>query len=53
MSAGEEKVYKCLHCGRVFSREELETLPGVRCPYCGFRIVEKIRPPGVRKVKAT
>ncbi|MGB9708712.1 MAG: DNA-directed RNA polymerase subunit P [Infirmifilum sp.] len=51
MSSGE-KPYKCLQCGREFTREEVLMLPGFRCPYCGFRIVEKTRPPIPKRVKA-
>ena len=48
----EEKAYRCLHCGREFSRAELETLPGLRCPYCGNRVILKLRPPIAKRVKA-
>ncbi len=48
----EEKVYRCLRCGYVFSRKEQEILPGFRCPMCGFRIVEKVRPPAPKRVRA-
>ena len=48
----EEKVYRCLRCGYVFSRKEQEILPGFRCPMCGFRIVEKVRPAAPKRVKA-
>ncbi|BDR92114.1 hypothetical protein Vsou_12070 [Vulcanisaeta souniana JCM 11219] len=36
------KMYMCLRCGRVFSLEDMIT-PGVHCPYCGYRIIVKIR----------
>ena len=36
------KMYMCLRCGRVFSIEDMIT-PGVHCPYCGYRIIVKIR----------
>ncbi|WP_069807044.1 DNA-directed RNA polymerase subunit P [Vulcanisaeta thermophila] len=32
----------CLRCGRVFSPEDMIT-PGVHCPYCGYRILVKVR----------
>ncbi|RLE85937.1 MAG: DNA-directed RNA polymerase subunit P [Thermoprotei archaeon] len=51
MSQGE-RIYRCLKCGRIFSREEMETLPGVRCPYCGHKVIIKIRPPIAKRVKA-
>ncbi len=47
-----EPIYKCLRCNKIFSKEELETLPGVRCPYCGYKIVIKLRPPVAKRVKA-
>ncbi len=36
------KMYVCLRCGRTFSPEDMIT-PGVHCPYCGFRIIVKLR----------
>ncbi|KUO89037.1 MAG: DNA-directed RNA polymerase subunit P [Vulcanisaeta sp. MG_3] len=35
-------MYMCLKCGRVFSLEDMIT-PGIHCPYCGYRIIIKIR----------
>ncbi|MGC8542372.1 MAG: DNA-directed RNA polymerase subunit P [Vulcanisaeta sp.] len=32
----------CLRCGRIFSLEDMIT-PGVHCPYCGYRIIVKVR----------
>ncbi|ADN50235.1 DNA-directed RNA polymerase subunit P [Vulcanisaeta distributa] len=40
--AASRKIYMCLRCGRVFSLEDMIT-PGVHCPYCGYRIIVKIR----------
>ncbi|MCD6357581.1 MAG: DNA-directed RNA polymerase subunit P [Thermoproteales archaeon] len=50
--SSEERMYKCPKCGKEFSKEEMEILPGVKCPYCGWRIVVKLRPPVVKTVKA-
>ncbi|RLF12288.1 MAG: DNA-directed RNA polymerase subunit P [Thermoprotei archaeon] len=44
--------YRCGRCGRTFTLEELQRLPWVRCPYCDSRIIYKIRPPVVKKIKA-
>ncbi|MHA1237973.1 MAG: DNA-directed RNA polymerase subunit P [Candidatus Odinarchaeia archaeon] len=44
--------YRCGQCGGEVTSEELKTLPGVKCPYCGYRILYKTRPPIVKKVKA-
>ena len=44
--------YKCANCGRIIDAKELEILPGIRCPYCGAKILYKVRPPKIRRVKA-
>lgn len=36
------KMYMCLKCGRIFALEDMIT-PGVHCPYCGYRIIVKVR----------
>jgi len=51
MNVGE-KMYKCAKCGKEFSKEEMEILPGVKCPYWGWRIVIKLRAPTVKRVRA-
>ncbi|MFB6470667.1 MAG: DNA-directed RNA polymerase subunit P [Vulcanisaeta sp. AZ3] len=35
-------MYMCLKCGRIFALEDMIT-PGVHCPYCGYRIIVKVR----------
>lgn len=47
-----ERMYRCLKCGKEFSRKDMEILPGVKCPYCGWRIVVKLRATKVKSVKA-
>jgi len=44
--------YKCVKCGSEVSASQLELTPEVKCPVCGFRVLRKIRPPIVKKVKA-
>ncbi|MHA2352526.1 MAG: Rpo12/RPC10 RNA polymerase subunit family protein [Candidatus Thorarchaeota archaeon] len=44
-------VYVCHKCHKEVTAEGLKTLPGVKCPYCGGRILYKIRPPVVKRVK--
>ncbi len=39
-------MWKCLKCGR-----EVEDISTVKCPYCGYRILEKEKPPIVKKIK--
>jgi len=52
MSAIEWKPYMCPRCGRKFDQKDMELLPGVHCPYCGYRIILKTRPPIAKRVKA-
>ncbi len=44
--------YVCARCGQEVTDEGLETLPGIKCPHCGFRILYKKRPQIIRKIKA-
>lgn len=42
-------IWVCYRCGKeVITKEELPK----RCPYCGFRILFKKRPPIVKRLKA-
>jgi DNA-directed RNA polymerase subunit RPC12/RpoP len=41
--------YKCVNCGKGVELE-LETAKKVICPYCGHRIIEKMRPKIIKKV---
>lgn len=44
--------YECVKCGAVVSSEELELRGGgVKCTYCGYRVLRKIRPPIVKRIK--
>ncbi|HLE07538.1 MAG TPA: DNA-directed RNA polymerase subunit P [archaeon] len=43
-------MYKCLTCGKHIDLEQITDT--VRCPFCGFRIIQKERPKTLRKVKA-
>ena len=43
-------VYRCLKCGKTV---ELDLrYERVRCPYCGYKILVKVRPPVIKRVKA-
>lgn len=44
--------YVCVKCGARVSAEQLTMIPEVKCPYCGYRVLKKIRPPIVKHVKA-
>jgi DNA-directed RNA polymerase subunit P len=46
-------VYECVRCGAKVFTEELEHRGGgMKCTVCGFRVLKKIRPPVVKRVKA-
>ncbi len=45
-------VYICHNCKHEVTPEDLKTLPGVKCPFCGGRILYKVRPPVVKRVKS-
>jgi len=51
---GEEErpaiLYQCLKCGALVKSSELEL--GIRCPYCRYRVLKKVKPPIVKHVKA-
>jgi DNA-directed RNA polymerase subunit P len=53
MSESEEQpsiLYQCLKCGANVKLTELEL--GIRCPHCRYRVLKKIRPPIVKRIKA-
>lgn len=39
-------------CGKEVTTEDLKSLPGIKCPNCGYRILYKKRPSVVRKISA-
>lgn len=44
--------YQCLNCGSNVSLEELSLTPEIKCPFCGYRVLKKVRPPIVKRIKA-
>lgn len=48
----ETLTYVCVKCGHRFSGEELELRDRIVCPKCGYRVIKKVRPPVVKRVKA-
>jgi|GEM_PF-83896 DNA-directed RNA polymerase subunit P len=44
--------YRCGKCWKTFDDSQLKVLPGIRCPYCGHRIIYMVRKPIVKAVKA-
>ncbi|KPV62907.1 MAG: DNA-directed RNA polymerase subunit P [Candidatus Bathyarchaeota archaeon BA2] len=46
-------VYECVKCGAKVTVDELELRGGgVKCTFCGYRVLKKIRPPVVKRVAA-
>jgi len=46
-------VYECLRCSSIVPSEELELRGGeIKCIICGYRILKKVKPPVVRRIKA-
>ncbi|RLE54708.1 MAG: DNA-directed RNA polymerase subunit P [Candidatus Methanomethylicota archaeon] len=44
--------YRCGRCGHIISDlSEFDSIPGMRCPICNYRIFYKVRPPFVKKIK--
>ncbi len=44
--------YRCGRCGMEFTALDLEYMPSIKCPYCGYRVVYKVRPPGRKLIRA-
>lgn len=45
--------YECVKCGAPVTLQELELRGGgVKCTHCGYRVLKKIRPPVVKRIKA-
>jgi len=49
----DEMLYKCINrdCKAEMSIADIESLQGIKCPYCGGRILVKIRPQTANRVK--
>jgi DNA-directed RNA polymerase subunit RPC12/RpoP len=45
-------VYKCIKCGEILDRDTLDFSQSVKCPFCGGRVLIKVRPPISKKVEA-
>jgi DNA-directed RNA polymerase subunit P len=44
--------YECLRCGLVFDGEKIAERGIIKCPDCNYRIIAKVRPPVVKRLKA-
>jgi len=45
-------VFKCVQCGNTITQEQLSLMLEIKCPACGYRVLRKMRPPIVKRVKA-
>jgi len=57
MSEGSEErpaglTYECISCGKQLTADQLAMTPEIKCPYCGYRVLRKSRPPIVKRIKA-
>jgi len=41
-------MYKCINCKRIITKLEGK----IRCPYCGARVLIKVRPNVIKRVRA-
>jgi len=48
----KEVWYQCVKCGHKFKGEECVIRGRIVCPLCNYRVLKKIRPPIVKRVKA-
>lgn len=47
----EGLVYQCVRCGAKVVTKELELRGGgIKCTFCGYRVLKKIRPPVIKRV---
>jgi len=48
---GEGLIYECVRCGAKVATKELELRGGgIKCTFCGYRVLKKIRPPVIKRV---
>lgn len=45
-------LYECLRCGYRCDGKEIVDRGRIVCPQCGYRVIKKVRPPIVKRVKA-
>ena len=44
--------YECINCGSKLTADQIAMTPEIKCPFCGYRILRKVRPPIVKHVRA-
>lgn len=46
-------IYECVRCGVEVKSSDLEMRGGaIKCTLCGYRVLKKVRPPVVKRVRA-
>lgn len=45
-------MYECLRCGQRFNGDEIAYRHDLKCPDCGFRVIKKVKPPVVKRIRA-
>lgn len=45
-------LYQCISCGEKLTMNQLAMTPEIKCPFCGYRVLKKVRAPVVKRVKA-
>jgi DNA-directed RNA polymerase subunit P len=45
-------LYECINCSAKLTADQLAMTPEIKCPFCGYRVLKKARPPIVKRVKA-
>jgi len=45
-------MYECISCGKQLTADQLAMTPEIKCPFCGYRVLRKARPPVVKRIKA-
>ncbi|BCU67199.1 DNA-directed RNA polymerase subunit P [Sulfolobales archaeon HS-7] len=45
-------IYVCGRCNKTFDDSNLQILPGLRCPYCGYKVIYMVRRQGIKVIKA-
>ena len=48
----EKQTYECARCGRLIRGDEIVMRNRVVCPRCGYRVIKKVKPPIVHRIKA-
>jgi DNA-directed RNA polymerase subunit P len=45
-------LYECNRCGKRFDGREIAERGNLKCPHCGYKIIKKVKPPVVKRIKA-